>query len=515
MAASIENLYVGDGSTVLYSFTFPYIEESDVLVTLDGASTTQFSIVNATTVELVSAPAAGVVIRIYRSTSADDPKAIFYPGSAIRGQDLNANFEQNLYVIQEAVFDNANSAIDSAAARATAEAADTKADTAIADSSAAQASAAQAQSDATSAAADAAQAQSDATSAASNASAAQIAANQANTAVQSAAIFAPVSNVAAIPGSPSDQDRVSVLDSTGITGFTPLTGLPVGPTYDSGAYVNLVYQLAQSTWQFVSYGSNDPDGRYLLDQPNTVSTANIATAAVTPAELDRTYQETVGGAVVGPVVTDAIKGNPDLGLSSGNTQVARAVGSALVFTDDPNQGVTGIATGDSPNDAGFVTKGALRLQNTDGPGLILSKKISSIAAAPGSTYISFVRSGQPGASGSISHPSNNPAQIAYNTTSDYRLKENVLPLTGTWDRFKQLKPSTFTFISDPGKNLVEGFIAHEVQAVVPGAVTGEKDFVDAEGIPQYQGVDLGRLVPLLTAVLQEALERIEALEAKI
>jgi len=304
--ATIENLYVGDGTTVLYSFTFPYIEEDDVKVSLDDVDTTEYSLANATTVEFVAAPANGVAIRIYRNTSVDNPKAVFYPGSAIRAQDLNDNFEQNLFVIQEADFNNTQSAADSKAALATAQAADTKADQANVQSAAAQASAAQAQTDATQAAADAATAQADATQAAANASAAQASADQANTAVQAAAIFTPVANVAAIPSSPADQDRVSVKDSTGIASFTPLTGLPVGPTYDSGVYVNLVYQTTGATWEFVAYGPNDPDSRYLLDTVNSVSTSNISSGAITTDKLDRAYVETAGGTMTGDLTVPKI-----------------------------------------------------------------------------------------------------------------------------------------------------------------------------------------------------------------
>jgi hypothetical protein len=99
--AIIENTYVGDGSTVLYSFTFPYIETTDIKVSLDGVDTTAYSLANATTVEFDAAPAVSVAIRIYRSTSADASQATFYPGSSIRAADLNDNFTQLLHVAQE------------------------------------------------------------------------------------------------------------------------------------------------------------------------------------------------------------------------------------------------------------------------------------------------------------------------------------------------------------------------------------------------------------------------------
>ena len=104
---------------------------------------------------------------------------------------------------------------------------------------------------------------------------------------------------------------------------------------------------------------------------------------------------------------------------------------------------------------------------------------------------------------------------AYNQSSDYRLKENVANLTGAISRVKQLNPVRFTWISNPSRGTVDGFLAHEVQAVIPEAVTGEKDAVNADGSIKAQGIDQSKLVPLLTAALQEAITRIETLEAKV
>jgi hypothetical protein len=103
---------------------------------------------------------------------------------------------------------------------------------------------------------------------------------------------------------------------------------------------------------------------------------------------------------------------------------------------------------------------------------------------------------------------------AYNTSSDYRLKENVVPLTGAIDRVNQLQVHRFNFIADPGKT-VDGFIAHEAQTVVPECATGAKDELDADGNPVMQGIDQSKLVPLLTAALQEAIAKIETLEARL
>jgi len=104
--------------------------------------------------------------------------------------------------------------------------------------------------------------------------------------------------------------------------------------------------------------------------------------------------------------------------------------------------------------------------------------------------------------------------VALNSTSDYRAKENVVDLTDGISRLKELKPYRFNFIRDPN-TIVDGFFAHEVSPFVPEAVCGEKDAVDEDGKPEYQGIDQSKLVPLLTAALQEAVAKIEALEARV
>ena len=101
---------------------------------------------------------------------------------------------------------------------------------------------------------------------------------------------------------------------------------------------------------------------------------------------------------------------------------------------------------------------------------------------------------------------------SYNTSSDYRLKENVAPMQNALDTVAQLNPVTYTWKADGSAG--QGFIAHELQAVVPDCVTGEKDAVDAEGNPQYQGVDTSFLVATLVKAIQELTARIAILEAK-
>jgi hypothetical protein len=132
----------------------------------------------------------------------------------------------------------------------------------------------------------------------------------------------------------------------------------------------------------------------------------------------------------------------------------------------------------------------------------------------------------------------NASSTSYNTSSDHRLKENVADMTGAIDRVKALAPKRFNFIADADKT-VDGFLAHEAQAVVPEAVTGTKDamrdeeyevtpaVLDDDGnvvteavmgtrsVPDYQGIDQSKLVPLLTGALQEAITKIETLETEM
>lgn len=139
--------------------------------------------------------------------------------------------------------------------------------------------------------------------------------------------------------------------------------------------------------------------------------------------------------------------------------------------------------------------------------------------------------------GQVGGITTNGAATQFNTSSDYRLKENVANITDGITRIKQLSPKKFNWINDETNTLVDGFLAHEAQTVVPEAITGTKDEVhvwledeelpegvsvgdnklddDGNTIPKMQGIDQAKLVPLLTAALQEAIAKIETLETKV
>jgi hypothetical protein len=161
-----------------------------------------------------------------------------------------------------------------------------------------------------------------------------------------------------------------------------------------------------------------------------------------------------------------------------------------------------LGTTSIPTDGGQLT---VNNSNTSQYGISIT-----VPSSAGTYYLqSFKVSLAGGAVGTIT---SNGSSTSYGTTSDYRLKENVQPMTGALAKVQALNPVTYTW-----KNtglLGQGFIAHELQAIIPDAVTGAKDAVDEEGNPRYQGVDTSHVVATLVAAVKELTIRVAALEAK-
>jgi hypothetical protein len=113
--------------------------------------------------------------------------------------------------------------------------------------------------------------------------------------------------------------------------------------------------------------------------------------------------------------------------------------------------------------------------------------------------------------------SSNGSTTSYTTASDYRMKENIAPMTGALDKVQALKPITYDWKDEfvGTKKSTQGFIAHELQEVVPDCVTGKKDAVNEEGNPIYQGVDTSFLVATLTAAIQEQQTIINDIKAEL
>ena len=166
---------------------------------------------------------------------------------------------------------------------------------------------------------------------------------------------------------------------------------------------------------------------------------------------------------------------------------------------------------------------ALEVENHSGSGFVAifkgnNKDHETVAIHNSDTsgtriLLAFKTSGSTGTL--VGRVTSDGSTTTYATSSDYRLKENVSYDFDATTRLKQLKPARFNWIADESNTTVDGFIAHEVSSVVPEAVIGEKDAVDADGNIDPQGIDQSKLVPLLVKSLQEAIAEIDTLKTKV
>jgi len=180
-----------------------------------------------------------------------------------------------------------------------------------------------------------------------------------------------------------------------------------------------------------------------------------------------------------------------------------SVGRLLFGSTDTNPAVNnnpGVAIGANADNNFYA--GVIQASATGNTALFLNR-----GADDGNTA-SFRRSGT-----TVGTISVTTSSTSYNTSSDYRLKENIAPMTGALAVVGQLKPCIYTWKADGSSG--QGFIAHELQTVVPDAVCGEKDAIDKDGNPEYQGVDTSFLVATLTAAIQELNAKVEAQAAEI
>ena len=186
------------------------------------------------------------------------------------------------------------------------------------------------------------------------------------------------------------------------------------------------------------------------------------------------------------------------GYSGSESMRIDSSGNLLVGTTGvPNVGLGQTGFSVSPTELVFSS-------NTNG-----GNSLSYWRTQAGNSYIASYLNGSNNV-GSIYVTS---SSTSYNTSSDYRLKEDIRPVANASGRVLALKPCNFAWKFDNSRT--DGFIAHEAQEIVPEAVTGIKDAVDADGKPVYQGIDQSKLVPLLTAALQEALAEIAQLKADV
>lgn len=225
---------------------------------------------------------------------------------------------------------------------------------------------------------------------------------------------------------------------------------------------------------------------------------------------------TLGGAVTAPAGT--LTGST---LASGVTASSlTSLGTLTSLTTSgqitvQNTGGFVIGSSTAPGYNNTTLGGAWMGDASNGPGLLISRSNSAqnIILNNNATTANQVEFRYQGSA--IGAIATTTSSTAYNTTSDYRLKENFEPITGALSRLLSLQVYRFNWKVNPNGPKVDGFVAHEVSAVVPEAITGEKDAVDANGNIKPQGIDQSKLVPLLTAALQEANAKIEALTTRV
>ena len=210
-----------------------------------------------------------------------------------------------------------------------------------------------------------------------------------------------------------------------------------------------------------------------------------------------------------------------------NNTIVGTIAVGTTATSYNTSGTSGVIGVDAST-IGFNTASTERMR-IDSDGRVLINKTSNNGTSlvqmtsPASTDIILAQIGTNGGSAMAFLNSGGAAQVgnivvnvattAYNTSSDYRLKEDIAPMTGALAKVALLKPVTYKWKSDGSD--AEGFIAHELAEVAPQCVTGEKDAVDADGNPKYQGIDVSFLVATLTAAIQEQQALITSLTARI
>lgn len=249
------------------------------------------------------------------------------------------------------------------------------------------------------------------------------------------------------------------------------------------------------------------------------------TITSTPGAIDLggTYSNTAGANLKLMLYNDGtiVHG---LGVSAASTDYVTISGGNHVFyrgsteimrTDGSSRLLIGKSSG-----AAFGTTGLELARDVDGGGWNVYSTSTALSSAGGNiacnqaTANAWIVKAHSGGIETGGVRLSGTTGTAFPTSSDYRLKENIVSLDNAVDRLKQLSVYRFNFIAEPDRT-VDGFIAHEVAPFVPEAVYGEKDAVDEDGSIQPQGLDQSKLVPLLTAALQEAITKIEILEQRL
>ena len=282
----------------------------------------------------------------------------------------------------------------------------------------------------------------------------------------------------------------------------------------------------------VGIGSSDPRGH--LDIAADQNTAKFASPHLALTTTGTTNNTGFTG------VSYAVSSLTNYGWTAGALRATSGNNSSFVFTQHNNSSVgiermridgSGKVLVNRTTAYSDGTIGNAAFQVNANTGVFAGLAVIATATT-GTAAVGFVNP-----NGSVGNISLSGTSTSYNTSSDYRLKTDAQPMTGASARVQALNPVNFEWIADGTR--VDGFLAHEAQAVVPEAVTGTKDamgdeeyevtpaVLDEDGnvvteavmgtrsVPDYQGIDQSKLVPLLTAALQEALTKIDDMETRL
>jgi len=269
----------------------------------------------------------------------------------------------------------------------------------------------------------------------------------------------------------------------------------------------------------------DTSGNLLVGTTDRLVADGTGTGLVLGGQSDLLHVSRSGGDCAkfnrvsndGAIATFAADGTPvgQINARSGDLVIGTGT-TGLQFYDVGNAIFPLSASGNTNRDAAIdLGEGSNRFKDLYLSGRVVADGVTTSAHAWSSQSDSTSSSAHlyfRNPNGFVGNISTSGTATAYNTSSDYRLKENVVAMSGATERLKQLAPKRFNFIAD-ADTTVDGFLAHEVADVVPEAVTGAKDAVDDDGNAVYQGIDQSKLVPLLVATIQELEARIAALES--
>ena len=371
-----------------------------------------------------------------------------------------------------------------------------------------------------------------------------------------------ISVSAATSRTPADGDIIA--DKIGI-GVVPANKLQIGSigsvsyggndlVIGDGTRASAFYQSASAFNTYTSTGNDyivDSGGEIILDAASGEA-INFKVAASTKMTIDATGATTITKAAAGTaLLLDSGGTNTYLGIKeSGGTYAYIANdGGDLLFQTPGSSYSTKLQI----TSAGYSLFNCTAVPSTSVAGLALYGASGGSRSSSGSATTSYQHFLFINGNGTVGNISTSASATTYATSSDYRLKENLEPLTGALDRIEQLPVYRFNFKAD-SETIVDGFIAHEAQAIVPESVVGEKDAMQTvvvkeaveakpatywaegdelpEGVavgdektpaieaqeevteeqPDYQGIDQSKLVPLLVGAVKELKAKVEALE---